>query len=80
MVKHPVLYFQNGKMGLFLPFFTILEVQYFGLRNFSKILKLYEKNMDILDLEFFVEVQYDIFKIRNPNNISIQYNSSNLTL
>ena len=25
--------------------------------------------MDILDLEFFVEVQYDIFKILSPNNI-----------
>ena len=26
--------------------------------------------MDILDLEFFVEVQYDIFKILSPKNIS----------
>ena len=26
--------------------------------------------MDILDLEFFVEVQYDIFKIPSPKNIS----------
>ena len=26
-------------------------------------------NMNILDLEFFVEVQYDIFKILSPNNI-----------
>ena len=25
--------------------------------------------MDILELEFFVEVQYDIFKILSPNNI-----------
>ena len=25
--------------------------------------------MDILDLEFFVEVQYDIFKILSPKNI-----------
>ena len=27
------------------------------------------KNMDILNLECFVEVQYDIFKILSPNNI-----------
>ena len=38
-----------------------------------KILDFYKnsksENMDILDLEFFVEVQYDIFKILSPNNI-----------
>ena len=60
-------------MGLFLPFFTILEVQYFGLRNFSKILNFYKnsksQNMDIFGLRIFVEVQYDIFKILSPKNI-----------
>ena len=67
--------FQNGKVGLFLPFFTILEVQYFGLRNFSKILNFYKnsksQNMDIFGLRIFVEVQYDIFKILSPKNIKV---------
>ena len=60
-------------MALFLPFFTILEVQYFGLRNFSKILNFYKnsksQNMDIFGLRIFVKVQYDIFKILSPKNI-----------
>ena len=38
-------------------------------RLVSRNLFLLKLNMNILDLEFFVEVQYDIFKILSPNNI-----------